>query len=120
MAYTGTIITEAELALFEGANSAAGGTTEAAHNAWVAQAEAFLSDLVKFDIVTNWASILAVAKVIFTEYAGHYDSAMAVRYDMSGFTTRQEAEDMISVSLVRMEQIIKVLNDASIQDFMGV
>lgn len=119
-AYDRTIITEAELAFFEGANVAPGGSTSDAHNNWVGQAEAFLSSLTKYDIVTNWASLNAVYKLLFTQYAGHYAAMMAIQYDMNTFTDRIEAEDMIEVHVFNMKQIVKILEDSSIQDFMGV
>lgn len=119
-AYNRSIITETELAFFEGSNVAGGGATSDAHNLWVGQAEAFLSDLVKYDIVTNWATLNAVYKLLFTEYAGHYTAIMALSYDTSGFPTRPEAENKINVHAWRIDAIIAILNNSDVQDFMGV
>ena len=120
MAYNGTMITEAELAFFEGANVAAGGKTEAAHNFSVLQAEAYLSNLVKSDLVTNWATLDATYKLLFTEYVGRHSAVMAIQYDMSGFTSRVEAEDMLNIHLFRMDKVEKLLLSLGVKHFQGV
>ena len=120
MAYTGTIITEAKLAFYYGANVAARGSTADASDEWVLTAQGFLCNLVKYDIITNWATLNAIYKLLFTEYAGHYAAVMAIQYDMNGYTSRIEAEDMVNIHVFRMEKIQKLLEDSSVQDFMGV
>ncbi len=120
MAYTGTIITEAELAFYYGANVAAGGATADASDQWVKVAEAFLCDLVKYDIVTNWAVLNPIYKLIFTEYAGQFAAVMAISYDPNSFTTDIEAENMMVIRWGRMLEIIETLNNADVQDFIGV
>ncbi len=120
MAYTGTIITEAKLAFYYGANVAVGGSSTDASDEWVTTVEGFLSNLVKYDIVTNWVSLNAIYKLIFTKYAGHYAATMAIQYDMSTFTSSIEAEDMMTNHIYNMQKIEKTLNDSSVQDFMAV
>jgi len=84
------------------------------------EAEAYVCDLVKYDAVTNWASLSAIKKLIFTEYCARSAAVEAIQYDMSGYTSRVEAEDMINVHLFRINQIENLLNKASVQDFVGV
>lgn len=83
-------------------------------------AEAYLCSLVKYDIVSNWASLNAVYKLLFSEYACRMIAIEAIKYDMSGFTSRIEAEDMINVNWARCQQIKEILEKADVQDFMSV
>jgi len=120
MAYNGTLITEAELAFYEGANVAAGGKTEAAHNMSVLHAEAFLVDLLKYDVVANFGTLNTTSKLMLSEYVGRASAITAIMYDLSGFTTRIEAEDMINIHIFRMNEIVRILEQDGVQDFMEV
>ena len=57
---------------------------------------------------------------MLTEWAARYAGMQLILFNMAGYTSRIEAEDMINVHLFRMKQIEKLLEDASVQDFMGV
>jgi len=85
--------------------------------------EAYLCVLLKYDIVTNWASLNAIYKLMFSEYACRAIAVEAIKYDMgttATYTSRVEAEDMINIHVWRMREIEKVLQSDGIQDFMGV
>lgn len=120
MAYTGTIVAEAEMIFMAGELVDATGNTEAVHNYLAYYAEAYLSNLVKYDIVANWASLTANYKRLFTEYAARLAGCDLIKYNMAGYTSRIEAEDMINYHVYRMEAIQKILEKADIQDFLGV
>jgi hypothetical protein len=120
MVYSGIIVTEAQIALMAGENVDATGDTEANHNDLAAQAEAYLSNLVQYDVATNWASISSVYRQMLSEWAARYAGMTLIAYNMAGFTSRIEAEDMINIHILRMREIQKLLEDLSVQDFMGV
>jgi len=121
MVYSGTIATENDIALMAGENVDSTGDTEANHNLLMAQAESYLCALVKYDIVTNWTTIDATNYgALFTEYAARYCAVALISYNMAGYTSRMEAEDMISIHLARMEEIKNILLNEDIQNFMGV
>jgi len=120
MAYTGTIVTEAQIALMAGKNVDATGDTEANHNDLAAQAEAYLSVLVKKDLVTAWSGLSTVYRQLFSEWAARFAATQLIAFNMAGYTSRVEAEDMINIHVFRMQQIEKLLNDSSVQDFQGV
>jgi len=120
MAYTGTIVEVAEMQFFAGANRDATGDVEANHNYLAGYAEAFLSILVKFDIVTNWADLNAIYKKIFSEYAARLAANELIKFNMEGYTSRIEAEDLINVNLARMNELKKILEEATYKDFLGV
>ena len=83
--------------------------------------EAFLCNLVEFDIVTNFGSLNAVYKLMFSEYACRAIAMEAIKYNMAAtYTSRVEAENLINVHAWRMDMILRILKEASSQDFMGV
>ena len=122
MTYDGIIVTEAEMALMAGENVDATGDSEANHNLLAAHAEAYLSNLVKFDIASNWGDLSTVYRAMFSEWAARYAGMTVIAFNMVAWDTATsiiEAEDLIQTHIYRMEQIEKRLADASIQDFMG-
>ena len=119
MAYARTTITEAQLAFYYGKNVDAGVTADASEF-FVATAEAYLTSLIKYDFVTNWAGLTANYKSLFTEYLGRMAAVSAIAYEMGGYTDGIEAENMIKIHWQRALDIQNLLNDASVQDFQGV
>ena len=83
-------------------------------------AEAYLCTLVKADIVTNWASLSAIYKLLFSEYACRMIAIEAIKYNMGGYTTRIEAERMIQIHAWRMQVIENLLIGEDTQAFLGV
>lgn len=120
MAYTGTIVSVAEMTFFAGEQVDATGSVEANHNFLAGYAEAFLIDLVKYDIVTNWTSLNAKKKIIFSEYAGRLAAVSLIGYNMSAYGDRIQAEDLINIHLLRLKELLKVLESQDIQNFIGV
>jgi len=118
MAYTGTICTENEIALMAGENVDSTGDTEANHNDLVAQAESYLSILMRFNVTDNYAAMDADYKRIFSEWGARYAAVALIAYNMAGFTSRVEAEDMISIHLHRMEEIEKIVKDKKQETFI--
>ncbi len=121
MAYVANIVTVAEMQFMAGANVNAAGDVEANHTALQDQAEAYLSNLLKFELTTAaFTALNATTKVIITEWAARYAGVALIAYDMAGYTSRVEAEDMINIHVFRMGQIHRLLEDSSVQDFMSV
>ena len=120
-AYTNTTIIAdtTDVAGFMGLSVAAGFTTTMQDLVGV-YTEAFLCALVEYDIVSNWASINAIYKLIFSEYACRQIAVEAIKYDMNSFTSRIEAEDMINTHNEKLRDIKALLEQASVQDFIGV
>ncbi len=117
---TFTIVTVTEMQFMAGENVDATGDVTANHQSMHDYAVAYLSALVNFDILTNWATITANYKVIFTEWAARHAGMQLITYNMFGYTSRIEGEDMINVHIYRMGRIEKLLNEADVQDFIGV
>ncbi len=119
MAFTRVTITEAQLAFYYGANINAGVTADAS-DFFVATEEAYLSALLKFDLVTNWASLNVIYKLIFTEYLGRMAAATAIYFDAAGYTDGIEAENMVKIHWQKALDIRDLLNKADVQDFLSV
>lgn len=118
MAYTGTLCTEAEIAMFAGENVDTTGATEANRNAWVAQAESFLCVLSRKNWIDAYSALNADVKRILSEYCARFAAVGEITYNMAGFTTRIEAEDMLNIHLHRMAQIEKILEDQKAVTYM--
>ncbi|MAG40267.1 hypothetical protein CMI41_04850 [Candidatus Pacearchaeota archaeon] len=114
MAYTGTIVTEPEIALMAGENVDTTGDTEANHNLLAAMAESYLSVKLRFNVVDNYAAIDADFKKILAEWAARFAAMSLIAYNMVGFTSRIEGEDMINIHLHRMRQIEIVLDQKAV------
>lgn len=119
-AYTNTTIIAdtTDVAGFMGLNVPAGFTATMQDLVGV-YTEAYLCTLMKYDIVTNWATLNAVYKLLFSEYACRAIAIEAIKYDMNSYTSRIEAEDMLNIHLARNEVIDELLRNADIQDFQG-
>ena len=120
-AYTNTtmLADTADVAGFMGANVKATFTVTMQDLVGV-YTEAFLCNLTKHPCVTNWATLNAVYKLMLSEYVARSIAVAAIQYDMSGYTSRVEAEDMINIHLFQINKIQIVLEKADVQDFMGV
>ncbi len=116
-----TIVTVAEMQFMAGENVDATGDVTANHQFLHDYANAYLSNLLKFDVLTNWATITANYKNILTEWAARYAATALIFYNVSGYPgSLKEATIMTNLHLFRMEQIREILEQADVQDFLGV
>jgi len=88
--------------------------------AMINQAEGFLNAISKYDWVANYASLNAITKLILEEACSNLSAIYAIQYDMSGFTTRIEAEDMINILWARFNQCAKILENQDYVKSIGV
>ncbi len=121
MVYSANIVTVAEMQFMAGENRDATGDVDANHIFLQDHAEAYLSNLLKFELTSAAFTALNVTKkILITEWAARYAGMQLILFNMSGYTTILEAEDMINVHLFRMNQIEDVLNSDGVQAFLGV
>lgn len=74
-------------------------------------AEGFICVETRFDFLTNYASLNAAVKQALAAAANSYIGLVMVNYDMSGYTSRLEAENMLDVNFDRLTSMINVLKD---------
>lgn len=111
MAYDATITTEDEVDVMAGKNVDTTGATADRKADLVKQAESFLCGLTRYNIVDNYDNLNDDVKKIFNEYGARYAGMSLIAFNMAGFTTRAEAEDMINIHWARLLQIEELLSD---------
>ncbi len=114
MAATSIMSTDAEMNAMAGENIDVTGWTDANKTAWGLQAENYVVVISRYDWSTNFASLDAKSKLILSEYVARYTAVAGIAYNMAGFTSRIEAEDMINIHLFRMNRIEKLLSDQKV------
>ena len=115
MAYIMT--TEAEIQQKSGAsvNAAFNTTMMTASNL---RAEGSINVLCRFNFSDEYAGLNADVKGILSDYCSSFVAIEAITYDMSGYTTRGEAESMITVLRDGMLRGASILRDKKPQTFM--
>jgi len=108
MVYAAVITTVAEMQLMAGVGKGAS-DVDANHTILQDQAEAYLSALIGDDVATNIGTYDTTTKQLLSEWASRYAGMTIILNDMSGYTSRIEAENMVNVHLYRMKAIEKLL-----------
>jgi len=119
MADTGIFCTTAEVLRKAGANASATSTAEAYTNDFVTQAESLINCLCRFNFSDVYSSLNADVKGLLKEIASDLAAIYCIQYDMSGFTTRSEAEDMINILRDAALRGLSILRDKKVQDFIN-
>ena len=122
MAESGIYTTNALVKYKSGANASATSIDEAYTNEYIAQAEAFINVSTERVWAVDTAAFAALdpqVSKILSEAASNLAAIYVIQYDMSGFTTRIEAEDMINILWARFNQCIQVLKEQDSIDYIG-
>jgi len=121
MGHEGVYATLLEYSYKCGANVAAATQAEAFVNAYLNQAEALINCAARkvFAIdAAAFALLPATTRHLLTETATNIAAIYAITYDMSGFTSRVEAEDMINVLRDAALRGLSILRDKKTQQFL--
>lgn len=119
MVEAGTLCTNTNVTYLAGADASSTSTAEAYTNVYILMAEAQLSSAARYDWVTNYSSISTIGKEILRDAAASYAAVKAINYDMSGFTSRQEALTMVNILWAGFEKCIRLLEkDNNYKDFI--
>jgi len=119
MADTGIFATTAEVQRKAGANASATSKAEAYINDYMTQVESTINATVRYNFSDNYSSLNVDTKNILKEIASNLAAIYVIQYDMSGFTSRIEAEDMINVLRDGALRGLSVLRDKKTQDFIN-
>lgn len=82
------------------------------------QVEALINAVCRFNFSDNYATLNVDVKGLLKEVASNLAAIYVIIYDMSGFTTRIEAEDMINVLRDAALRGLALLRDKKATDFM--
>ena len=117
MAYTGILCTEDEVTNKEGAGVSAD-VDEAMHNLNVAQAEGFVNSASRQNWNTLYSGLTAAKATILNETVSSLAAIKGIEYDMSGYSSRSEAEGMITTLRDEALRNVQLLRDIKVQTFM--
>ena|SRR3990167_3314830 len=118
MADTGIFATTAEVQRKAGANASATSKAEAYVNDFMTQAESYINSATRKNWSDVYSTLNADVKGILKECSSNLAAIYVISYDMSGFTSRIEAEDMINILYRRAMDCIKVLIDQKTETFV--
>ena len=84
------------------------------------QAEALCCSVARYDVVTNYASLTAEGKAIFQEIAASYAAQKIIKYDMSGYTSRNEAIMMLNILENNINRNLKLIKEDKIKTYLAI
>ena len=112
-----TLCASGAIVLKAGAN-ATSALSEAQYVQLINQAEAVVCVLSRVDWVANYSTLGANYKIILEEVTSNLAAQYMIEYDMSGFTTRYEAETMLDVLNNGINRGLSLLKPAVQKDFL--
>ncbi len=80
-------------------------------NALINQAEAVVCMETREDWITNYSTFDSIIKLILEEVVSNISAMYAIIYDMSGYTSRAEAQTMLDVLIDGANRGLKYLKD---------
>lgn len=118
MADTGIFATTAEVLRKAGAGASATASAEAYTNDFMTQAESEINAITRYNWSDAYSGLNADVKGLLKQAASNLAAIYVIQYDMSGFTSRTEAEDMINVLRDGYLRCVSILRDKKTQDFL--
>jgi len=111
MAEAGTLCTNANVEGKSGAHGNATADAEAYTNVYIKEAEGFICAQSRYDWVTNYASVSTIGKEFLRDVCSSLAALKVINYDMSGYTSRTEAQTMIDLNYAVVVEGINLLRD---------
>lgn len=118
MVDTGIFATTAEVQRKAGSGASATSKAEAYVNDYMTQAESEINATVRYNFSDNYASLNVDTKGILKQAASNLAAIYVIVYDMSGYNSRIDAEDLINVLRDSYLRCIKLLQDKKTTDFI--
>ena len=118
MADQGIFATTAEIGYKAGANASSTAKAEAYTNSFIAQAESYINARTLYNWSDAYAGLNADVKGILKEAGSSLAAIYVINYDMSGFTSRQEALIMVNILWARVEECCKLLEKEANRTFV--
>jgi hypothetical protein len=119
MADTGIFATTTEVQRKAGANASATSKAEAYVNQYMTEVESEINSTCRYNFSDTYSSLNADTKGLLKGVASNLAAIYVIQYDMSGFTSRIEAEDMINVLRDAALRQLKLLKDKKVTDFVS-
>jgi|TARA_R100000501_G_C2626814_1_gene120579 hypothetical protein len=118
MAHEGVFATSDEILVRAGENVDATGATEVRINDLASQSESIINCITRFNWSDAYAGLNADVKRILSSASAAWCAVHLVSFNMNGYTTRVEAEDMINVQRDSFLRDVGLLRDKKVKEFM--
>ena len=117
MAVTSIMTTEAMIKSKVGANVSTA-VTDTMYDNWVLEAESAVNVFIRENFSDTWAGLNVDVKYIFSNIISNMVAIQGIMYDMSGYTSRGEAQDMVAVLRDSYMRDLTLLRDKKNTDFI--
>ena len=114
----GTYIKNADIQAYAGVNANTTSKATAATDVYVVNIENRINSMTRFDWTGAFSGLSAVVKEILTETGAVACAMIVIQSDMSGFTSRAEAQTMLDVLRDIFTTNISILRDIKSQTFI--
>jgi predicted butyrate kinase (DUF1464 family) len=118
MADTGIFATTAEVGYKAGAGASATSKAEAYVNNYMTQVESQINTTCRYNFSDNYAALNADTKGLLKEIASDLAAIYVIQYDLSGFNSRIDAENMINILRDAALRGLALLKDRKSIDFI--
>ena len=118
MASEGIFATTAEVSRKAGANASATSNSETYINDFMTQVESYINAYTRVNYSDSYSGLDVDVKGLLKEVASNLAAIYVIQYDMSGFTSRSEAESMIDTLRDGAMRGLALLRDKKHTDFI--
>lgn len=118
MAEAGTLCINADVEKKAGTNANSTADAEAYTNVYIKQAEGQVCAMSRYDWVTNYSSISTIGKEFLRNVTSSLAALMVINYDMSGYTSKSEAQTMLDVNYAIVAESMNLLLDDKYRNFI--
>lgn len=118
MADTGIFATTLEVQRKAGKGASATSSVEAYINDYMTQIESMINTVCRFNFSDNYSTLNVDTKGILKEVSSNFAAIYVILYDLSGYTSRIEAEDIINVLRDAGLRGLSLLRDKKQQEFI--
>lgn len=114
----GIFATTAEVLRKTGAGVSSTSSAEAFINDYMTQAESYINVLTRTNYSNSYAGLDVDVKGLLKEAASNLAAIYAIQYDISGYNSTREAENMMNTNWKRFLHCIKLLDEQTANKFL--
>ena len=118
MAYAEIFATLAEVQHKAGENASATSKAAAYVTDFMFQVESQINAACRYNFSDNYATLNDDTRGLLKEVASNLAAIYVIQYDLSGYTSRIEAEDMINILRDAALRALNMLRDKKVSDFI--
>ena len=113
---TGVLCQNADVEKLNGANASAISKAVGYTDIYINMAEGLICAISRYDYVTNVGSLTTMGVDFLRRASATLAAIYVILYDMSNFTSRIEAEDMLNLHWASWREMRKLLKDQKVVD----